>query len=818
MSDLRYALRFYARNARFTTAVVLTLALSIGATSAMFAVVHSVLLRPLPYPEPDRLVAISEIDAGGRSVIPSDPNFDDLREQGRHVFAHAAQYASGTAAVVVGTEALPVRTASVSAEFFDAIGIAPAVGRRFLPDELQPGAARVVVVSHAFWQRHLQSSDLSRATLRVGTDVYRVVGVMPPDFTFPGRAEAWAPREQSRMRSGRTGHNYEAVGRLKPGVTLDQARRDLGAAARRLKQTYGEDTSMVDVALVPLREDLVGTVRPTLRVLFAAVAFLLIVGAANVLNLLLAQIVSRQREVAVRAALGAGRLRLVRQYVLETWMLAALGSALGLVLASWTIAWVRTLEPQGIPRLQELTVGSSVFLFALGLSLALGVVLGAVIAIRATGRNIWTPLGAGRGTSESPSRHRLRGTLLATQVALTLVLLVGAGLLARSLLRLLDINPGFRISGVATVRLHLPPVSNLRPLAPPAETDPPKAERARLLEALVARASTLPGVNHAGLISVFPLTGGGGNGTFAVLRGERPQTFADLQPLFRDPSRVGHAQYRIASEDYFRAAAIPLVRGRLFDARDTLSAPHVAVISETLARTRWPNADPIGEQIEFGNMDGDLRPFTVVGIVGDVRDAGLHAPPRSIIYANFRQRSQFGQSLVMHTDGDPAALAAPSRAALQGLAPEMPTRFQTAHEMLADAMSERHAVLLLIGAFAAMALLLSVSGLYGALSYSVTQQTREIGIRAALGAREAQVVGLVLRQGLTVVGVGVAVGAAVAASAARVLRTHLFGVEPTDPATLLAASGLLALVAFVACYLPARRASRVDPVVALRTE
>lgn len=325
-------------------------------------------------------------------------------------------------------------------------------------------------------------------------------------------------------------------------------------------------------------------------------------------------------------------------------------------------------------------------------------------------------------------------------------------------------------------------------------------------------------MNHAGLISVFPLTGGGGHGTFAVLRGERPQTFADLQPLFRDPSRVGHAQYRIASEGYFRAAAIPLVRGRLFDARDTLSAPHVAVISETLARTRWPNADPIGEQIEFGNMDGDLRPFTVVGIVGDVRDAGLHAPPRSIIYANFRQRSQFGQSLVMHTDGDPAALAAPSRAALQGLAPEMPTRFQTAHEMLADAMSQRHAVLLLIGAFAAMALLLSVSGLYGALSYSVTQQTREIGIRAALGARAAEITGLVLRQGLVVVGLGIAAGAIAAAAGARVLRTHLFGIEPTDPATLAAASGLLAIVALVACYFPARRASKVDPVVALRTE
>jgi len=816
MSDLRHALRFYARNARFTTAVVLTLALSIGATSAMFAVVHSVLLRPLPYPEPERLVAIWEIFGSGRSVIPSDPNFDDLREQG-HVFAHAAQYASGTAAVVVGTEALAVRTASVSAEFFDVMGIEPAVGRRFLPDELRPGAPRVAIVSHAFWQRHLQSSDLSRATFRVGPDVYTVVGVMPPDFRFPEGAEAWGPREQSPMRSGRTGHNYEAVGRLKPGVTLEQAQRDLGALAKRLKQQYGEDTSMVDVGLVPLRENLVGTVRPVLRVLFAAVAFLLLVGAANVLNLLLAQIVSRQREVAVRAALGAGRWRLIRQHVVETWMLAAFGSTLGLVLAAWTIAWVRTLEPRGIPRLQELTVGWAVPLFAVGLSLGLGVVLGAVTAVRVTGRNIWTPLGAGRGTSGNPSRHRLRGALVATQVALTLVLLVGAGLLGRSLISLLDVQPGFRIQGIATLRLFLPPLTVKR-FAPPAESDRPKAERARRLEDVVARLGSLPGVTHAGLISVFPLSGAGPNGTFAIVRGDPPRSPADFPRLFRDPSRTGYAQYRIASEGYFRAAAIPLVRGRLFEAHDTLDSPHVAVISETLAKTRWPQADPIGEQIEYGNMDGDLRPFTVVGIVGDVRDAGLHAPPRSIIYANFRQRPQSNQSLVLHTDGDPAALAAPARSALHALAPDMPTRFQTAREMLADATSERRAILLLIGAFAAMALLLSISGVYGAMSYAVTQQTREIGIRAALGARAAEITRLVLRQGLIVIGLGIVAGAATAAAAARLLRAHLFGVEPGDPATLVAASGVLAVVALVACYLPARRAAGVDPMVALRTE
>ncbi|HEX7049889.1 MAG TPA: ABC transporter permease [Longimicrobiales bacterium] len=826
LHDFRYALRTLRRNPGFAAVAVLTLALGIGANTAIFSVVNGVLLRPLPYPEPDEVVQIRQVGEGGGSQLSvSYPNYVDLRDQSRSFEAMGA-YGSSTASVTAGGEGIRVGAAWVTSGFFDVLGVEPALGRVFLPEELGVAGPAVAVVGYGYWQSRLGGDrDLSDDVVRIGDRAYAVIGVMPPGFSFPAGTELWLPSDASLANQTRTGHNFRVIGRLRDGVALEQARSDLTAVARRLKARYGDDTRMSDAAVVPLREELVGRARPMLLILLGAAGFLLLIACANVVNLLLARMAARQRELSIRLALGAGARRLAVQFLTEALVLCLAGGVLGMLLAVWGVPALLAFEPGGLPRLDEVGVDWAVLLFALAVALGAAVALGLAPALRATRTDVRGSLADGQRTQTGgASGHRIRRILAASQVALTLVLLVGAGLLARSFLRVLAVDPGFRTKGAVVMDLWLP--------SP--EDEAAKARTGRFYTELLGRLRAIPGVEAAGGVNVFPLTGSGGNGTFIILDSpdqvagmtsfeqlmREPALMARLDRMFDDPTHTGSAEFRVASQGYFEAMGIPLVRGRLFDERDGPDAPHVAVISESLAEARWPNEDPIGKLIEFGNMDGDLRPFTIIGIVGDVRERSLVAQPEPTFYANSRQRplKTFRYSVVMRGSIEPAGMIASARRIVRGLNPEVPLRFRTLEQIFSASLSAQRFALLLIGTFGATALLLAVMGIYGVVSYLSTQRTQEVGIRMALGARRESVVRLLVGQGAVLALAGIAVGLLAAFVLTRFLSGMLYDVGTADPMTFAGIAVVLGGVALLASYIPARRASNVDPMVTLRGE
>ncbi|NMO13655.1 ABC transporter permease [Pyxidicoccus fallax] len=814
LGGLRQALRSLRRSPGFALSCVLLLATGIGASTALFSVVEGVLLRPLPYPRPERLVQLSQLSANGRPMQFSDPNFEDVQTQSRTVTALAQVSGEASVAVTGTDEPTFALLALASRDFFRAFAVQPVQGRLFAEEEQQAGGAPVVVVSHAFWKRYLGARPLPLPnTLTFEGRAYTVVGVMPASFDYPVGTQLWIPRELEARLPSRTAHNWRVVGRLADGVNLEAARAELSGIARALQARYGQDTRMHDIAVVPLQESLVGSVRPTLYVLLGAAAFLLLVAGANVTNLLLARAATRRRELAVHVALGAGPGALVRQFLTESLLLSLTGGALGAVLAAWSLRALLAFEPGHLPRVGEVAVNATALLFALGLSLLLALGLGLVTALRAARQSPWATLvQAGRTQAGGGRAERTRRALVVGQLALALVLLVGAALLGRSLMRLLSLDPGYRTEDIAVLSLVLPP----------AEDTAGRLRNVRLQEELLSRLGALPGVRAVGAVSNFPLEGSqGGDGTFIVLnRPDEVGNFEDFGRLANEPERTGSAEYRVASEGYFRALDIPLVRGRLFDARDTFEAPHVAVISESLAKARWPHEDPLGKLIQFGNMDGDLRPFTIVGVVGDVREQGLHEEPKPMFYGCSRQRLRASSRfhLAVHGPVGSAALVTSARPVLRELAPELPSRLRTVESLLGASLAPRRFSLLLLGAFGAVALLLSVAGLAAVVSYAVAQRTREFGIRFALGATTGDVLGMVLRQAALLAGIGVALGVLGAVGLSRVLAGLVYGVSTTDPLVLAAVALLLLGVALLAAWLPARRASRVDPMTVLRSE
>jgi predicted permease len=813
LQDLRHTLRSLARNPGFALAAILTLGLGIGATTAIFTVVDGVLLRPLPYPASDRIMRVSEVNAIGTPVNFTDPNFYDIRARSRSFGALAEVSPQFPVSVSGGREAVRSAAAAVSSDFFRVMGVTPVVGRAFLAEERREGAAPAVVVGHAFWRQALGGAPIAGTTLRIDGRPYSVVGVMPAGFEYPRGVQLWTPRELDEHGTSRTAHNWMVVGRLAEGVSVDRARAELGAMARDLKAQYGDDIDMVDAAVVPLRESMVGTVRPTLLVLLGAAAFLLLIAVANVGNLLLARLASRRREMAVRSALGAGRVRLTRQLLGESLVLALAGGTLGVVLAYWGTEALLALGPDGLPRLAEVGVDAPVLLFALAVSVAAALGLAAMASASATPTDLRGALAAGGRTAAGSGASRLvRDSLVVAQVGLTLVLLAGAALMGRSLLRLLAVDPGFVTRGVLVASVAVP-----EPGGPSGG-----ASAASFDERLLSRLSSLPGVAAAGGVSSFPLRGGGGNGTFLVLsRPDEVQSFEDWVALAKIPGRTGYANYRVASEDYFAAMGIPVLRGRSFSGSDAPGSPiTVAVVSESLARKQWPGESPIGKLIQFGNMDGDVRALQVVGVVGDVREAGVDAEPAPTLYAYYRQRPARGSdfSIAIRTWGEPRSLIPAVRRAVQEIDPEVPPRFLPIEEIVAGSTTDPRFTLTLLGVFGGTALLLALAGLYGVVSFLVAQRTREIGVRMALGARETDVRRMVLRRGATLAGTGLALGLVVALGLTRLLRSQLYGVTATDPAAYAAGILLLAAVALLASYLPARRAARVDPVIALRVE
>jgi putative ABC transport system permease protein len=808
LQDLRFAVRGLARNPGYAGVAVLTLGIGIGAATALFSVVHGILLRPLPYPEPDRIVQVWEVSSRGTPLNVTDPNFADWQERSRS-FAGMAQYQSGPTSIVGGDEPVRGMVAWVSRDFFRVVGVQPAVGRAFAPEEQQLGGAPAVVVSHAFWQDHLGGAhDLSGVALTFGDDVHQVVGVMPAGFEFPVGAQLWRPRELRPMLTSRTAHNWQVVARLAEGVPLDRAQQEMSAISRSLKQEHGDDITLVDAALIPLHEHLVGGVRPILLVLLGAAGFLLLVAVANVTNLSLARMAARRRELAVRVALGASRWRLLGPTLSESLALSLAGGALGVLLAGAGLRALLAVEPGNLPRTEEIGLSLGALGFALAVAVVTALALAFIAALRAGSADLRSGLASGdRTRTGSASARGAQSGLVASQVALTFVLLVGAGLLGRSILRLLDVDLGFRTDSVVAMSLSH---SGTRDQA-----------LSDLHHEIVTRLRAIPGVEEAGGSNRVPLLWGGSDGTFIIQNhpGEIA-SFDDWGALTRIPERTGQASYRVASEGFFRALGIPLVSGRLFDDRDGYHAPHVAVINESLARTRWPGEDPVGKLINFANMDGDFQPMMVVGIVGDVRDVAIDAPPVPAVYSSYRQRprptSEF--TYVLAGAGDAASLSAAARGVAADVAPTAPPRLRTIEEVVAAPLAPRRFSLMLLAVFGATALLLSGLGVYGLISYGVTQRRREIGIRVALGAVRGQILVMIVRQGATLAAVGIAVGVATAAFLTRYIAHQLYGVETRDTATFAASIAFLLLVAAVASYIPARRAARVDPMVALREE
>jgi predicted permease len=810
-ADIRYALRVLLKNAGVTSIVVLTLALAIGATTAIFSVVYAVLLRPLPYPNPDRLAAIWEVNHRGTFSHLADPNFDDFRDRNR-TFGSIAKYTSYVTSVSGASEPTRSTLAIVSKDFFATLGVLPASGRAFAPDDLHVGAAPAVIVSHQYWTKYLRATaELSAFTLNIENRAYAVVGVMPAGFEFPAKADLWVPAELDRENRSRTSHNFSAVGRLRDGMTVDQATADLSAIARDIVRHSDEqgDYLMTDAGAQPLQTSLTGKVGSTLYVLLGAVFFLLLVACANVTNLLLSQAAERGRELAIRHALGAKRARLIQQFVVESFVLVAIGCAAGLFVAWAGIDVLLSLAPPDLPRLDMVSLSWPVLGFAMGLSAIVAVSLGLVTASRATGRDPRATLtDASRGQVGASSQRTSRAIVVA-QLAITLILLVGAALLGRSLLQVLSINPGFRTDGLVAMDLGLP------------DADDPAA-KARLpvfYSDLFDRLRAIPGVEEVAAANAVPMDGGLPDGLFVVIApNEVPQKMEDLGPLYRQKERTGTADYCAATPEYFHALGIPLVRGRLFDDRDQPNQPHVALITESLARSRWPGQDPIGRTVEFGNMDGDLRVLTIVGIVGDTREYGAEQAPRPTLYVNLIQRPRFQTTVVMRSTADPRAITAAARGVLHDLAPDVPPRFRTFTQIYAASLGARRFNLTLVGTFAATALMLAVAGIYGVMAYSVTRRRREIGVRIALGATPGIVMRSVLGQGLATIAVGVVVGSLGALALTRGLESLLFGVTPTDPVAFGAVALLLVVVAALACYLPARQGASVNPVEALRQD
>jgi len=797
--DVKYSARMLAKNPGFTAVAVLTLALGIGACTAIFSVVNGVLLQPLPYDQPGQLVMLREISREGNQMNVPEQNFLDW-QQGTHSYERMGFYNSFEASIAGGYE--PVRTlaSQVSTDFFVVLRVKPFLGRALGPEDHKQGAPPTAVVSHEYWRKYLSgNADLEGKVVRSFGYMFTIVGVMPPGFQFPTRVDVWVPRGLfGPPNPSRNAHNWRVIARLKPNVTLNSARVELSQIAKRIHIEF-RDVTAVDATVLSLQNAFTARIRPALLLLTGAVGLLLLIACANVMNMLLARATSREREFAVRGALGASRTRLVQQCVTESLLIAVLAAVLGGVLASWGVDTLVALGQGQIPRGENVRVDAVVLGFALAVSVLMAVLLGFVPGWRAGRLALQSMMNeAGRGSSGGAGQSRIRNALVVSQVALTLMLLVGAGLLARSFARVMAVDLGFQKENRLGLDLRLPFSHNAQ-----------EAQRLReFARQLEEKVSALPGVLSLGGANSPPMSFSAGNGRFKIEG--------------RGDSKDYWPNYRLVSPGYFKTLGIPLLRGRLFDTTDGSDTPQVAVISRDVAEKAFPGDDPIGRRINTANFDGDEKWMTIVGVVGDVREDGPEAATDGAIYAHYLQRGQ-GSGVaaftwVLHTAGDPAALIPPVREAVRMLNPEVAPKFQTLEQNFATTTAARRFNLMLLGVFAGVALALASLGIYGVMAYTVAQRTREIGIRMALGAQTHDVLGLVVRQGLQFVILGTALGIAGALALTQVLRNMLYEISATDPWTFSGAALLLVTVALLACYVPARRATRVDPMIALRYE
>ena len=802
LQDLRFGARMLLKKPGFTLIAALTLALGIGANTALFSVVNGVLLRPLAYHDPDRLVWLGHTAAkSNRNAAISPPTFADYRNQCQS-FENLTALLYNTAFNLTG-EGEPERLQGrrVSANFFDTLGALPELGRGFLAEEDSPGRNRVVVLSHGLWRRRFGADqNIVGRALRLNGQNFTVIGVMPAAFRWQ-TDELWSPLalSPSNFTPDNRGNEFlQVIARLKPQATLQQAHAEVaGIAAQivRQNQKIYPAGSGFSAQVKLLREQVVGDVRLMLLVLLGAVGFVLLIACANVANLLLARASARRKEIAVRASLGASRFRLIRQMLTESLLLALLSGLGGLLLASLGIDLLLALNPANLPRLQEITVDARALSFLLGLALLAVLLCGLASALQASNTDLQETLKEG-GRGAGAGRQRTRSLLVVAEVAMSLVLLVGAGLMIRSFLRLTQVNPGFAPDHMLTMQVMLP-----------ASKYPEPSQSRAFFQQAIERIRTLPGVSSVGAVGELPLGGGVRSATFAIEG--RPTGPNEALP---------HSDIRTISPGYFQTMKIPLLKGRDFSEQDIADGRDVAMIDETLAQLYWPGEDPIGKRLDLQFADiPDWR--EIVGVVGRIKHKGLDAEYKGQIFYPIAQGGNLGMYLVARTTTDPLSLASAVRGAIRAVDPEQPIyRVMTMEQVVADAVAQPRLTMLLLGAFAVLALVLAAVGIYGVLSYAVTQRTQEIGIRMALGAGRRDVLKLVVRHGMLLTLLGALLGLTASFALTRLMQTLLFGVSANDPLTFIAVALLLSLVALLACWIPARRATKVDPLIALRHE
>ena len=803
LQDLRYAVRMFAKKPAFTAVVVVTLALGIGANTAIFSVINGVLLRPLPYESPDELVTLRDVKGHGLGSA-TYPNVADWRQQ-NSVFEDIGVYRS-TAHTLTGADTPErVKGARVSAAFLSVLGIEASLGRTFRNVEDLPGVENVAVLSDGCWRRRFGAdAGLIGQTVTLDAEEFTVVGILPPGFDFPleiSATEVWTPAGLDEgLHSQRSWHCLGTAARLRAGVTMDQARTAMETIAARLEQQYPESNAGLGVRLESLHNRVVGRLRPVLLVLFGSVALVLLVACANVASLLLVRSADRRKELAVRAALGARPLRLIRQLLTESLLLGVAGGAMGLLLASWGFEGLLGFLPADLPRGGEIAIDGRVLIFTLVVSAVTGLVFGLVPALHTARFQLFPALKEGGSTPAGGERNRLRRAIVVSEMALTLALLVGAGLLMRTFWRLTDVDPGFDQDNLLTFQISVPS----------SQVDDP-TRRSEFYRRLIERIGALPGVDSVAGGTTLPFSNRDIGLAFRILG--RPEPPSGDEPK---------ARYNSISPEYFRTLGISLLAGRPFTALDGPGRPGVMIINEAMAQRFWPGEDPIGQRVEpliIIEEDGAVEPFEIVGVVGNVRNKSLDTAASPCMYVPSRHQTWASMYFAVRTTGDPLSLVSAIRSEAAAVTKEQaPHSFRRMDQCLVGSLARRKFSMLLLGVFAIAALVITAVGVYGVFSHTVAQRTHEIGVRMALGAQPEDVLRLVLRRGLALTGPGLCIGVLLALASTRMLSSMLYEISATDPTTFVGVCLLLGMVALLACYIPARRATKVDPMVALRCE
>jgi predicted permease len=798
--DLHYGVRMLVKNPSFTIVAVLALALGIGANSAIFSVVNTVLLRPLPYKNPGRLVMLWEeaTHLGFPKNTPSPANFIDWRAQNTVFEAMAAMVERSFNLTGVG-EPERFDGRRVSANLFDLLGVQPQLGRAFRAEEDKPGS-RVVILSNGLWQHRFGGDPrVIGQALSLNGESYTVIGVMPGSFQFPTRRDQlWVPLAfDAKEAASRGNHFLEVIARMKPGVTLQQAQAEMSTIAARLAQQYPEENLRVGSVVTALQEQVVGDIKPALLVLLGAVGFVLLIACANVANLLLARAAARQKEIALRLALGAGRSRLTRQFLTESVLLAVIGGAVGLLLSIAGLRVLKTFIPDTISQAQAISIDAKVLVFTGLVALVTGIIFGLAPAMQVSHLDINDTLKeGGRDAAGGTRGNRIRALLVIGEIAVSFVLLMGAGLLINSFMHLRNLHPGFRANHLLTMKIPLSEVKY-----------PDKERRSPFYAEVLRRVQALPGVQSAAVAGNLPLTYDGDSMPIGIEGRTDPP-----------PDQRPDVILRVVGPGYFSTMGIPLVRGRDFSEQDKADSARVVIVSEKTARHFWPGENPIGKRLKPGSTSRNIPWIEIIGVVKDVRQNDFVSEPKMQMYMPYQQLNSFApNALVVRTNVEPLSLAAAVRNAIWAVDKDQPvSNLRSMDEIVSEAVARQRFSMLLLGIFAALAMVLAAVGIYGVMSYSIAQRTREIGLRIALGAQKSDVLKMILRQGLRFVAAGLAIGLAASFVLTRVMASLLFGISATDPATFVAISLVLIAVALLASYIPAVRAMKIDPMLALR--